>query len=287
MISYNVDLSKYTRFKTGGVAEVFFEPETQEELINFLKENKYKKPLNIIGACSNVLIMDGIIKGTIINTRKLNKVKLENDLLVAECGTLNSKVFSFARKNEISNFEFLGCIPGTIGGAFKTNAGCYNFELKDILEKIEVIDFNGNIRYYTTDECNMSYRKNGLENNLIYSKLFFKITKSTKEIIDKVFKEMFFKKKDSQPIYENTCGSTFKNINKDMPAWKVIQALDLQGVDFNGVHYSNKHANFLINESSKHSKDIKNLIDLTKNRAKNELDVDLELEIQLIGKYDD
>ena len=283
MISYNTDLSKYTRFKTGGVAEVFFEPETQEELINFLKNKNYKKPLNVIGACSNILIMDGLIEGTIINTKKLNKVKIENDFLVAECGVLNSKVFSIARQNEIANFEFLGCIPGTIGGACKTNAGCYNFELKDILEKIKVVDFEGNIKYYTVEECGMAYRKNNLPDNLIYLELFFKTEKNAKENIDKTFKEMFFKKKDSQPIYENTCGSTFKNIDKDTPAWKIIKDLGLQGIDFNGVVYSNKHANFLINKNNKYSKNIKDLIDLTINRAKNELNIDLELEIQIIG----
>lgn len=283
MISYNIDLSKYTRFKTGGIAEVFFEPETQEELIDFLKNKKYKEPLNIIGACSNILIMDGLIKGTIINTKKLNKVKIENNFLVAECGALNSKVFNLARQNEIANFEFLGCIPGTIGGACKTNAGCYNFELKDILEKVKVVDFKGNIKYYTVEECGMEYRKNNLPDNLIYLELFFKIEKNTKENIDETFKEMFFKKKDSQPIYENTCGSTFKNINKDIPAWKVIQDLGLQGIDFNGVIYSNKHANFLINKNNKYSKNIKDLIDLTTERAKKELNINLELEIQIIG----
>ena len=287
MIYYNVDLSKYTRFKTGGIAEVFFEPETQKELIDFLKNKQYKKPLNIIGACSNILIMDGLIRGTVINTKKLNKVKIENNFLITECGALNSKVFSVARQNEIANFEFLGCIPGTIGGACKTNAGCYNFELKDILEKVKVVDFDGNIKYYTIEECKMEYRKNNLPSNLIYLELFFKIEKTTRENIDNIFKEMFFKKKNSQPIYENTCGSTFKNIDKNTPAWKIIQELKLQNIDFNGVCYSDKHANFLINKNNKYSKNIKDLIDLTIYRAKKELNINLELEIQIMENKDE
>lgn len=280
----NVDLSKYTRFRAGGVAENFFEPETQEELISFLKNKDYAAPLNVLGAGSNLLVMDGLIKGSIICTKKLNKIYKKDDNIITECGATTTKLFNFAKNSNVGGFEFLACIPGTVGGACKTNAGCYGSEIKDLLVKIKVVDFNGNVKFVDIDECGMSYRANNLPENFIYLEAYFKANQNaTKEVIESKFNEMLLKKKASQPLDENTCGSTFKNVSDDLPAWKIIQRLGLQGVDFNGVKFSEKHANFLINCNNTKSENILNLINLAKNKAKSELKIDLELEIKIMG----
>ena len=282
-IKKNIDLSKFSKFEVGGIAEFLFIPQNLNELINFIKSKNYKPPLHIVGAGSNLLFDDGIIIGTTILTTQLNNIKINKDNIIAECGVLNSKLFNFTKNNNIGGFEFLGCIPGTVGGACKTNAGCYNSEIKDILINIKTIDLYGNIKTFTTEECNFEYRKIGLDNNLIFLEASFKInTKKDKNDIEATFKEMMNKKITSQPINEKTCGSTFKN-PKEMPAWKVIQEIGLQNVDFNGVKFSEKHANFLVNVNSNNSQDIKNLIDIAIKKAKEQLNIDLQLEIQIIG----
>lgn len=278
----NIDLSKYSKFGVGGKAEYLFTPKTIEELVDFIKNKKYIAPLNIVGAGSNVLFEDGLIKGTIVSTKNLNKVELQDGFIYAECGVLNSKLFNFTKNNNFGGFEFLGCIPGTIGGSCRMNAGCYGKEMKDVIFDVEVLDFDGNIRTYSLEECGFGYRTS-LLNNLIVLSTRFKIgIIEDKVIIEENFKKMIEEKMNSQPINEKTCGSTFKNL-PNMPAWKVIKELGLQDVDYNGVKYSQKHANFLVNVSSNRSKDICDLIELTKNRAKKELNIDLELEIQIIG----
>ena len=181
MLYKNIDLSKYTRFKSGGVAEIFFEPQNQEDLVTFLRKKEYRKPLNIIGAGSNLLIMDGIINGTVINTQRLNKVSFDNNLLVAEAGALNSKLYNIAKNSGIAGFEFLACIPGTVGGACKMNAGCYGFEVKDILSKIKVVDIDGNVNFINVDDCGMSYRKNNLPDNVFYLEAYFKTNNKDKK----------------------------------------------------------------------------------------------------------
>lgn len=278
----NIDLSKYSKFAVGGKAEYLFTPNTIEELVDFIKNKKYIAPLNIVGVGSNILFKDELIKGTVISTKNLNKVELKDDFIYAECGVLNSKLFNFAKNNNFGGFEFLGCIPGTIGGSCRMNAGCYGREMKDVVFDVEVLDFDGNVKVYNLEQCGFGYRTSLLKNNLIVLSVRFKTeTFEDKTIIEENFKKMIEEKMKSQPINERTCGSTFKNL-PNMPAWKVIKELGLQDVDFNGVKFSEKHANFLVNVSSNSANDIINLINLTKNRAKKELNIDLELEIQII-----
>lgn len=279
----NIDLSNYSKFGVGGKAEYFFTPNSIGELVDFIKNKKYTKPINVVGAGSNILFEDGLIKGTVISTRKLNNIELKDGFICAECGVLNSKLFNFAKNNNFGGFEFLGCIPGSIGGSCRMNAGCYGREMKDIVFDVEILDFNGNIKNYSLEECGFGYRTSLLNKDVIVLSVKFKTDIiENKTIIETNFNKMIEEKIKSQPINEKTCGSTFKN-PPHIPAWKVIKELGLQDVDFNGVKYSQKHANFLINVNSSRAKNIYNLIKLTKDRAKKELNIDLELEIQIIG----
>lgn len=278
----NIDLSKYSKFGVGGKAEYLFTPNNIEELVDFIRNKKYIKPINVVGAGSNILFKDGLIKGTVISTKNLNKVELMDGFICAECGALNSKLFNFAKNNNFGGFEFLGCIPGTIGGSCRMNAGCYGREMKDVVYSVDVLDFEGNITSYNLEQCGFGYRTSLLDNNVIVLGVRFKTEIiEDKTIIEENFKKMIEEKIKSQPINEKTCGSTFKNL-PNMPAWKVIKELGLQNVDFNGVKFSEKHANFLVNVNGNSANDIINLINLTKNRAKKELNIDLELEIQII-----
>lgn len=281
IIKKDENLAKYSNFKTGGNAEYLFIPNTQEELLNFLKTNTTE--ITIIGAGSNILIRDGGIRGTVIITKNLNNITINDNTIISECGTTTSKLFNIAKNNNIAGFEFLACIPGTVGGACKMNAGCYNNEIKDILINIKTTDFKGNIKTFSVEECNMQYRKNNLPENLIFLEATFAIKdKKDKKYIENIFQQMLNKKISTQPINEKTCGSTFKNIDK-IPAWKIIQNLGLQNIDYNGVKFSEKHANFLLNINNKFSKNIENLIDISIEKAKKELNINLDLEIKIIG----
>ncbi|MDR1499240.1 MAG: UDP-N-acetylmuramate dehydrogenase [Rickettsiales bacterium] len=284
MGEYKIDesLAKYSGFKTGGCAKVLFIPKNQDELINFLRKNDSSR-ITIIGCGYNLLIRDGGVGGTVVSIKNLNSIKLDEDKLTVECGTFNSRLFNFTADEGISGLEFLGCIPGTVGGACRMNAGCYGHEIKDILIELKAVDFSGNIKTFGIEECQMEYRKNNLPGNLIFLEAVFEArNKKSSQEIKKVFEEMFDKKSKTQPINEKTCGSVFKNL-PDIPAWKIIQNLGLQDVDFGGVRFSQKHANFLVNQNSKSSKNIEDAIKLVQREAKSKLNIDLELEIEIIG----
>ena len=279
----NINLAKYSWFQVGGDAEYFFEPENLEELQNFLKNND--KNITIIGGGSNLLIRDGGVDGVVILLKNnFQNIELKDNILIADCGTLNSKLYNFAKNNNIGGYEFLGTIPGTLGGAIRGNAGCYGSEIKDFLISVEAIDFNGNIHNFSNKDCNFQYRKNNLPENLIFTKAFLKAdTKKEKNEIEKTFNEMVEKRLNSQPHGVKTCGSTFKNPT-EKPAWKIIQELGYQNKEINGAKMSEKHANFMINTSKAKAIDLENLGNLIIKEAKEKQNIDLEWEIRIIGK---
>ena len=277
----NEDLSQYSGFKVGGKAEYLFIPNDSNGLINFLKLNKL--PINIIGCGYNTLIKDGVIKGVTIITKNLKNFELYKNFVKVGCGVLNSYLFNSMKNKGIGNFEFLGCIPGTIGGACIMNAGCYDMEIKDIIKSIEAVDFNGNTVTLKKNDCGFGYRTSLINKDLILLNAIFDISKKADIFeINNKFKEMLQKKTITQPTSKNTCGSTFKN-PKDIPAWKIIQKIGFQGCDFGGVKFSEKHANFLINFNNRSANKIEEVIKKTQEKAKNMLNIDLELEIKILG----
>ncbi len=211
------------------------------------------------------------------------KNSVGNKSIEVECGVLNSKLYDFAKKNEIGNYEFIGTIPGTVGGAIRGNAGCYGSETKDILISVTAIDLNGNIKVFSKDECNFEYRKNNLPNDLIFIKANLKADyKKSLEDIENTYNEMIQKRNSSQPQGVKTCGSTFKNM-PDMPAWKVVQQLGYQNREIDGAKMSEKHANFMVNTGNATAKSLESLGELIRAEARDKLNINLEWEIKIIG----
>ncbi len=284
-IFYNHNLSKYTWFNVGGNADIVFKPNDLSDLQVFLKEIDKNMPITIIGGGSNLLIRDGGIDGVVIIIKDTFKnISLKNNIIEVECGLLNSQLYNFAKSHNIANFEFLGTIPGTVGGAIRGNAGCYGSETKDILISIDAVDFNGNLKNFKVEDCNFQYRKNNLPQNLIFVKAYFKADiKDSKDNIESKYNEMIIKRNSTQPQGVKTCGSTFKN-PPDKPAWKIIQELGYQDKEINGAKMSEKHANFMINTGTATANSLEELGELIKKDAKNKQNIDLEWEIKIIGK---
>ena len=168
-LSENVKLSNYSWFNLGGNAEYFFKAKNKKELIEFLKDAKKNKiKINIIGAGSNILFRDNGIKGAVIKLGgEFSYIKiLDKDTLDIGAATLDRAVANFAKNNNIGNFEFLSCIPGSIGGAVIMNSGCYNDDISKILLSIKVIDINNfNEIEIPKKEINFFYRGTSLQEN--------------------------------------------------------------------------------------------------------------------------
>ncbi len=187
-IHINSTIIGYRGFELIQYNQVIFKPLDNDDLVYFLQNiEKYKKKIKItpVGLLSiNAIKKLPISRAIIVFEKAFNKIKLENNILEVGCGTKNSELSNFARRNAILDFEFLYSKRGTVGGAIRTNLEICASEISDILIGIETVDFQGNKKYYTKEECGFSFRKNNIDDDLIFIKAFFKanITKNTKPI---------------------------------------------------------------------------------------------------------
>ena len=281
----NEDLSKYSWFNLGGPADIFFRPESKDQLIKFLnviKKNNYK--IYILGAGSNTLIRDSGVKGVVIKLgSKFSDIKLlEKDTIEVGAAILDRKVSDFAKDNGIGSMEFLSCIPGSIGGAIIMNSGCYGSDISEILISIKVIDEKGNEKEIKNDEIKFYYRGTNLPKNYIILSAILKGTVSSKELITKKQEELIFRKKESQPSQIKTGGSTFKN-NKEKKAWMLIKESGCDKLHIGDAKISEKHCNFFINSGKAKASDIEKLINKVRDEVKSKTGVSLDLEIKIIG----
>jgi len=284
-IFFNENLSKFSWFNIGGPAKVLFKPKNLKELSIFLKEIKEVNKIKVLGVGSNTLIRDGGFDGIVIKLGKsFSHLSLfDSNTLVAGASALDKNVSNFALENSLLGFEFLSCIPGTIGGGIRMNSGCYGDDISKILVSVQTIDFSGNIKVINSSDIKFCYRGCDLEDDLIFLSATFRGKKGDKLNINKKIGNFIYRKKDTQPTKIKTCGSTFKNpINKK--AWKIIKDVGCVGMKEGDAQISEKHCNFFINKGRAKSKDIENLIYQVKRKVLKKTGINLELELQIIGE---
>ena len=283
----NVDLSKFSWFNLGGKAEFFFKPDNKNQLLEFIIEAKKNDlKVTILGAGSNTLFRDKGVKGVVIKLgSNFSYTKLvKKNILETGAATLDRKVANFAKDNNLANFEFLSCIPGSIGGAIIMNSGCYENDISKILLSIQVIDLKNCIeREIKRDDIKFLYRGTNLSKDFIIISAKFQGSIKNKDQIEKKQLNFIEKKKLSQPSQIKTCGSTFKNINKKK-AWELIKEAGCDGFQEGDAVISKKHCNFFVNNGKAKSSDIEKLIKKVKDTVYVKTGVNLELEIKIIGE---
>ena len=285
-IFFDYNLKKTNWFNIGGITKAYFKPESLNELILFLKRFGSKEKIFLLGAGSNILINDGLFEGVIIKLGKnfSNISLLSETTLVAGSATSDKKLSEFACENNIEGFEFLSCIPGTIGGGLKMNSGCFEREFKNILLSIQAVDKSGKILTIPSSKINFKYRGNDLDKNIIFLSASFKGKVGEKNAILKTINFLKSKKDQSQPTKIKTGGSTFKNpINQTKEkVWELIKKSVPLDTKFGDAEISKKHCNFFVNRNNATFKDMKNLIDFVKQSVKSKTGIDIETEIELI-----
>ena len=285
-INFDYDLKKSNWFNIGGQTKVYFRPDNLPDLILFLKKFGEKEKIHILGAGSNTLISDEKFDGVVIKLGKnfSNISILPNDVIIAGSACLDKKLSDFALNNGIGGFEFLACIPGTIGGGLKMNAGCFNKEFKDVLVSIQAIDKNGQVLTIPASKVIFKYRSNDLKEDLIFLSASFKGTKKNKEEIENEVLELKKKKDKAQPTKLKTSGSTFKNPidQTDKKVWELIKDSVPLDISFGDAHISNKHCNFFVNKNNASFEDMNKLIEFVKISVEKKTGIVLEKEIKIL-----
>ena len=285
-VRFEYDLKKKNWFNIGGKTKVFYKADNLKDLICFIKKINNDEKIFILGAGSNTLISDGLFDGVVIKLGKnFNNISmLGEDIIIAGTAVLDKTLSDFAIKNSLSGFEFLSCIPGTIGGGIKMNAGCFGKEFKDILLSIQVINNEGNVLTIPVEEIKFEYRKNNLPENLIFLSASFKGVKADSKKIEEETTRLKTEKEKSQPTRVKTSGSTFKNpiLQTQKKVWELIKESVPLDISFGDACISEKHCNFFVNKGDASYDDMIKLIEFVSKKVLEKTGISLETEIKIL-----
>ncbi len=286
--SENFNLSNYTTVKVGGVAEYFAQPRNIYEFSNLIKWAKLnKQQCQIIGAGSNLLINNILIKGLVICTKKMKSLTIEpySGIVKAESGVMLPTLSNSLAKKGLQGGEWAVGIPGTLGGAIYMNAGTGDLSLANNLISVKVINKKTLEKYeIEKKDINFEYRYSPFQNNdliIISAKLHFEPNGNFEKIIQTTKNNLKFKK-ETQPYHLPSFGSVFKNPENNYAA-KLIDDMGLKGLTIGGAEVSKMHANFIINNSSASSKDIFELITVIQQKVLQKKGIYLQPEVRMIG----
>ena len=285
-LKFDYNLKKLNWFNIGGDAKVFFKPDNLDDLVTFLKTFGKSEKIFVLGAGSNILITDNKFDGFVVKLGKnfSNISLMQNNIIVAGSAVSDKNLSNFAMENNIGGFEFLSCIPGTIGGGLRINSGCFGKEFKDILLSVQVIDRNGVIKTIPSSKIKFGYRHSPLDKDLIFLSASFQGKKKNREEINKEINKLKEEKNRRQPSRIKTGGSTFKNpINQtDIKVWELIKNSISTTKSFGDAKISEKHCNFLVNSKNAKFEDMMKLINFIKSEVEKKKNIKLETEIEII-----
>ncbi|HYV28615.1 MAG TPA: UDP-N-acetylmuramate dehydrogenase, partial [Candidatus Eisenbacteria bacterium] len=278
-------LAKRTTLRVGGRADLYVEPATESDLqcvLQFCHERQV--PFYILGRGSNLLIKDGGIRGMVISLAhpRFNRIEILDDRLHAGAGAKLKAVAVEARRHSLSGLEFLEGIPGSVGGGLRMNAGAMGSWMFDVVESIRFMDYHGQIHERRASEVNVEYRGCPLFKNHIALSAVLKGQPALKEWIEGRMNEFSHKRWDTQPAAPSA-GCIFKN-PKSISAGKLIEELGLKGTRVGSAVVSAVHGNFIVNEGGASARDVLQLIETIKQKAKEARGIELETEVEIVGE---
>ncbi len=281
-------LAKYTSWRVGGAADNLYIPLDRQDLIEFIKALPESEPLFWLGLGSNVLIRDGGIRGTVINTKsRLKAMTVADDgSIYVEAGVPCAHVARFCGEQGLTGAEFLAGIPGTMGGALKMNAGAFGGETWAIVQHVETLNRAGQVTVRYPTDFNITYRSvTGIDNEWF---LAANLVLSQGDVLasQQKIKTLLETRAKTQPTNQPSCGSVFKNPHGDYAA-RLIEHTQLKGYTIGGACVSEKHANFIVNIGNATAAEIEALINYVQDQVKAQQGVVLQSEVCIVGEIDE
>lgn len=274
-------LAPYTTFKIGGPTDWFCETKNEQEVVKAIKFAKEKKlAFFILGNGSNLLVSDDGFRGVVIKMEN-EEVQINNEKILAEAGISLSKLANIAQENSLSGIEFMVEIPGTLGGVVFGNAGAWQQNIGDKVERVKILDKDNQFKWLNHDECQFSYRQSRFKKNQeIILAVELKLEKGN-QLESKNLMNENLKKRESQPK-EPSAGSIFVN-PKPQAAGDLIEKCGLKEKQIGQAQISQKHANFIVNLGGAKAEDVVKLIALAQKEVRKKFGIDLKTEIVFLG----
>jgi UDP-N-acetylmuramate--alanine ligase len=278
-------LAKRTTLRVGGPADVYVEPASEKDLaqvIKFCAEGKL--PFFVLGRGSNVLVKDGGFRGVVICLAQphFSRIEIIGHRLHCGAGAKLKLVAVEARRNSLAGLEFLEGIPGTVGGGLRMNAGAMGGTMFGVVESVRLMDLGGNAQERTAGELRVEYRNCETLKTHIALGAVLKGETGAREIIEQRMHQFSQKRWASQPAAPSA-GCIFKN-PITIPAGKLVDELGLKGKGVGGARVSVEHGNFIVNDGTGTARDVLELIEMIRERARAMRGIDLETEVEIVGE---
>lgn len=281
-IEKDAPLANRTTLGVGGAAAWLFRPTDEAALVEAMTYIPQDTVLFPIGRGSNLLIADSGIDGLVLDLSDLNTLNANAQTLLAGAGARMSKIAQLAANTGLAGLEFMATVPGDLGGGVAMNAGAFGQQVSDTLLSIRVLNHDSQVQNIDRQDLNMQYRYTALpQGSLVLSATFRLEEKETAEI-KQAMRDMRAKRSETQPLNLPNCGSVFKNPEGDFAA-RLIESVGLKGKQIGQANISDIHANFIVNQGGASCADVLGLIRLAKDTVKQEMNVELEPEVKLVG----
>ena len=285
-VLFEKTLASLTTFHIGGVADAVISPPSVSSLCTLVCAAKAQGiPYRILGAGSNILAPDEGFQGLVFLTKKLNKISINGNYVLAECGLPLNSLILHTMRHGLGGMSSLYGIPASVGGAVYMNAGAHGDEISRHLVKAEVLDAESGVRFYlANDELSFAYRTSVLQSqkNLVLLRAYFCLPSVLCEETRREICEVCRRRRDSQPLEFPSAGSAFRRPEGGVEAWRLIDAAGLRGMRIGGAEISKKHAGFIVNCGGATASDVRALLDICQERVGALFGVRLVREIEFL-----
>ena len=284
-VRFDEPMRRHTTLKIGGPADALAEPSSIDAIAALCRLCAARGiRLTVIGGGSNLLVRDGGVRGVVLGTRNLRGLSLPTPTTIrVEAGVSTGKVLSTAMKNDLGGVEFLGGVPGSIGGGLIMNAGTYLGELKDVTTRVTTIRLADGERVVRDNAaCGFRYRHSDLPATEVVVEAELALRPRPRAEIDAEVRDLRQRRHDREPKKVSSAGSIFKNPPGDF-AGRLIEAAELKGTRVGDAVCSPVHANWLVNVGAARAADLLALIDLVRRKVHEAHGVALEMEVKVIG----
>lgn len=284
----NEPMARHVSWRAGGIAARAFSPVNLADLACFMRHVRHDEPLLLVGLGSNLLVRDGGFDGTVVFTHgTLGTLRREADgSIYAEAGVATPKLARFAANCGLAEAEFLAGIPGTVGGALAMNAGCHGGETWRYVERVLMLDRQGQTVVRTAEDFSIGYRHAGLKaaTDESFAAAWFRFPAGDTETARARIRELLARRIATQPLQLPNAGSVFRNPPGDHAA-RLIEAAGLKGMRTGGAQVSEKHANFIVNpEGEASASAIEMLIGQIQVTVAEKFGVQLVREVRIVGE---
>ena len=277
-------MSKHTSWRLGGPADLYFRPDSVDELRSFLRDLDDAVEVYWTGLGSNLLVRDGGIRGAVITPAAAlgNLEHLGSGLVEAGAGVPCTVLARRCTRWGLGPAEFFAGIPGTVGGALNMNAGAFGGETWDRVVEVDTVNRRGEIHTRTKADFDVGYREVNGPAGEWYIVARYQFVRQS-EIRPERVQELMKERQQRQPLGLPSCGSVFRNPPGQYAA-QLIDASGLKGYRIGGAVVSDKHANFIINTGTATAADVEALIGHIRKTVAEKHEVNLELEVHIIGE---